>query len=239
MRKGNATAAVVIPPKFGEDAGAAFFGPNPKPEIALLYDPSHSAERAMVEGMLIGDVMQAVSKEMFGGATGRQMVNDSLAQIEQSRGLSADNKKTLTDLLHSVQRLNEKADAGPTAPVGSLEGGLKVPFTAREEAVTSGANIQYNGYAHAFAGMVVQFILFLGIDVGVGLLQQRQRGLWKRFRAAPRRFLAAFCWAAARSARRFLPFSWCSSTSSLRGRYLVFACKAAWLASSVSALRSL
>jgi len=33
--------------------------------------------------------------------------------------------------------------------------------------------------------MVVQFILFLGIDVGVGLLQQRQRGLWKRFRAAP------------------------------------------------------
>lgn len=111
VRKGNATAAVLIPPKFGEDAGAAFFGPNPKPEIALLYDPSHSAERAMVEGMLIGDVMQAVSKEMFGGATGRQMVNDSLAQIVESRGLSADNKKTLTDLLHSVQRLNEQADA--------------------------------------------------------------------------------------------------------------------------------
>lgn len=185
VRKGNATAAVVIPPRFGEDAGAAFFGPNPKPEIALLYDPSHSAERAMVEGMLTGDVMQAVSKEMFGGATGRRMVNDSLAQIEQSRGLSADNKKTLTDLLRSVQRLNGQADAGPTPPVGSLEGGLKVPFIAREEAVTSGANIQYNGYAHAFAGMVVQFILFLGIDVGVGLLQQRQRGLWKRFRAAP------------------------------------------------------
>ena len=32
---------------------------------------------------------------------------------------------------------------------------------------------------------VVQFILFLGIDFGVNLLQQRQRGLWKRFRAAP------------------------------------------------------
>jgi ABC-2 type transport system permease protein len=43
----------------------------------------------------------------------------------------------------------------------------------------------YNGYAHAFAGMVVQFVLFLGIDVGIGLLLQRQRGLWKRLRAAP------------------------------------------------------
>jgi ABC-2 type transport system permease protein len=60
-----------------------------------------------------------------------------------------------------------------------------VPFIQREVAVTSRDNIQYNGYAHAFAGMVVQFILFLGIDFGINLLQQRQRGLWRRFRAAP------------------------------------------------------
>jgi ABC-2 type transport system permease protein len=60
-----------------------------------------------------------------------------------------------------------------------------MPYTTHEEAVTARRNVQYNGYAHAFAGMVVQFVLFLGIDVGIGLLQQRQRGLWKRFRAAP------------------------------------------------------
>src|SRR5260370_6931582 len=33
--------------------------------------------------------------------------------------------------------------------------------------------------------MGVQFILFMGIDVGIGVLLQRQRGLWKRLRAAP------------------------------------------------------
>ncbi|HEY1239495.1 MAG TPA: ABC transporter permease [Bryobacteraceae bacterium] len=185
VRKGSATAAVVIPSKFGEDAGAAFFGPRPKPEIGVLYDPSHTAERAMIQGMLAGDVMQAVSKEMFSGATGRQMVKDSLAEIEHSRGLTPDTKKTLTDLLGSVERLNEQQDATGTGSAGALEGGLKMPFTTREEAVTARANIQYNGYAHAFSGMVVQFVLFLGIDVGIGLLQQRQRGLWKRFRAAP------------------------------------------------------
>ncbi len=184
VRKGSATSAIVIPPNFGQDAGAAFFGPRPKPEITVLFDPSRSAERAMVQGILTGDVMQAVSKEMFGGTTGRVMVDESLAQIEQSRGLSAENRKTLTDLLRSVQRLNQQAGASPDPP-GTLAGGLKMPFTAREEAVTSRVNTQYNGYAHAFAGMVVQFILFLGVDVGVGLLQQRQRGLWKRFRAAP------------------------------------------------------
>ena len=185
VRKGSATAAVVIPQNFGEDAGAAFFGPRSKPEIGVLYDPSHTAERAMVQGMLQGDVMQAVSQEMFSGATGRQLVKDSLAEIERSRGLKPDTKKTLTDLLGSVERLNEQQDATGTTSDGALGGGLKMPFTTREEAVTASTNIQYNGYAHAFAGMVVQFVLFLGIDVGIGLLQQRQRGLWKRFRAAP------------------------------------------------------
>jgi ABC-2 type transport system permease protein len=33
--------------------------------------------------------------------------------------------------------------------------------------------------------MGIQFVLFLGIDIGIGLLLQRQRGLWKRLRAAP------------------------------------------------------
>jgi ABC-2 type transport system permease protein len=51
--------------------------------------------------------------------------------------------------------------------------------------VTARKGVEYNGYGHAFAGMSMQFILFLGIDVGIGLLLQRQRGLWKRFRAAP------------------------------------------------------
>jgi ABC-2 type transport system permease protein len=141
VRKGDTIAAIVIPPNFGQDAGAAFFGPRPKPEITVLYDPSRSAERAMVQGILTGDVMQSVSKEMFGGATGRTMVDESLAQIEQSRGLSAENRKTLTDLLRSVQRLNQQADASPDPP-GTLVGGLKMPFSARQEAVTSRVNTQ-------------------------------------------------------------------------------------------------
>ena len=57
VRKGSAIVAVVIPPNFGQDAGRAFFGPQQKPEIGVLFDPSHSAERAMVAGMLAGDVV--------------------------------------------------------------------------------------------------------------------------------------------------------------------------------------
>jgi ABC-2 type transport system permease protein len=181
VRKGTANVAVLIPPNFGRDAGASFFGPGPKPRIDVLFDPSHTAERAMVSGILAGDVMQAVSKEMFTGTTGRQVAQDSLARLKENQVIPEAEKKPLEDLLRSVDQWQQSNQIAP----GGLSGGLTMPFTTREEAVTARQNTRYNGYAHAFAGMVVQFVLFLGIDVGVGLLQQRQRGLWKRFRAAP------------------------------------------------------
>jgi ABC-2 type transport system permease protein len=182
VRKGSATVAVIIPPNFGHSAGQAFFSSAQKPEIAVLFDPSHTAERAMVAGILTGDVMQAVSKEMFTGQAGRRITQESLARLQQDTVLPEADKKPLEDLLQSVEKWNQQSGRSPG---GGLSGGLTMPFTTHEEAVTARRNIQYNGYAHAFAGMVVQFGLFLGIDVGVGLLQQRQRGLWKRFRAAP------------------------------------------------------
>jgi ABC-2 type transport system permease protein len=60
-----------------------------------------------------------------------------------------------------------------------------MPYETSEEAITSESGAKYNGYAHSFAGMGIQFVLFMGLDVGIGLLLQRQRGLWTRLRAAP------------------------------------------------------
>jgi ABC-2 type transport system permease protein len=58
-----------------------------------------------------------------------------------------------------------------------------VPFTLKNTAVSSGPH--YNSYAHSFAGMTVQFTLFMSIDAGVTLLLMRQQGVWRRLRAAP------------------------------------------------------
>ena len=63
--------------------------------------------------------------------------------------------------------------------------GFVLPFATREAEVAGRVDRSYNGYAHSFAGMGVQFILFMGIEVGVGLLLMRRMGLWKRLRAAP------------------------------------------------------
>ena len=185
VRKGTATVGIVLPKNFGTDAGRAFFTPAKKPQIDVLYDPSHAAEQTMVQGILTGTVMQVVSKEMFSGATGNSMVKESLANIENSSGMATEDKKRLRDLLQSVDRWNQQSQAGQVNGQSGFSGGLTVPYEVRQEAVTARTGVQYNGYAHSFGGMSVQFILFMGVDVGIGMLLMRQRGLWKRLRAAP------------------------------------------------------
>jgi ABC-2 type transport system permease protein len=185
VRKGKAMAGVVIPKDFGAEAGRAFFGGAAKPELGVLYDPSHAMELGMIRGILSGAVMQVVSKEMFTGSTGREIVKDSRIRIEKDDRIAPGDKQSLSDLLASVEKWNARQQNGPAPAQDAPAGGLTIPFTTREEAITSGTGVQYNGYAHSFGGMGIQFILFMGLDVGIRLLLLRQSGLWQRLRAAP------------------------------------------------------
>lgn len=186
VRKGKARAALVIPKDFGRDAGQALFTGSTKPEIDILFDPSHNVEISMVKGLLSGAVMQVVSKEMFSGARGRDMVNESLARLNDDSQMPPEDRRVLRNLLGGVREWNNRVQNSQNeASQQRLSGGLTMPFSTKEEAITSGRNVEYNGYAHSFGGMAVQFILFMGLDVGIALLTLRQTGLWQRLRAAP------------------------------------------------------
>ena len=61
-----------------------------------------------------------------------------------------DQKRALVEMLKSVQNFytaaGQRSDRrGPR--------GITMPYTVREEAMTAGSNVAYNGYAHSFAGM--------------------------------------------------------------------------------------
>jgi ABC-2 type transport system permease protein len=184
VAKGSQKAAIVIPAGFGEAAGAAMFGTREKPSIEVLYDPSQQAVLAMVKGMLTQQVMQVVSAEMFGGKTGQAFTDKSIRQLGDGTANNADNV-ALKDLLGSVKRFQERPQATGGGAQAS-KGGLSMPFTTSDQQISSGKVEQgYNGYAHSFAGMGVQFILFLGVDMGIGILLARRSGIWNRLLAAP------------------------------------------------------
>ena len=181
VRRGKTSVGVIIPKGFGEASGAALFSNGEKPELEMLYDPSRAMELAMVRGILTQHVMESVTREMFGGAQGRAYLEKAIPQIEAS-GMSQEQKQLLLQVLRSVGRFY---DQPARSQASGRVGGLTVPYTVREEPVTAGADVAYNGYAHSFAGMGIQFLLFAMANLGVEMLLERQRGLWKRLRSAP------------------------------------------------------
>ena len=183
VKQGRIAVAVVIPKGFGDAAGRAFFGDGDKPVLNLLNDPSRNIELAMVGGIMTQHVMEAVSREMFGGDQGRQLVEQTLPQVQASTSMPADQKRMLVEMLGSVQKFYRDQQAAGT-PRATERRGITMPYTVHEEAITAGA-VAYNGYAHSFAGMAIQFLLFAMANIGVEMLLERQRGLWSRLRSAP------------------------------------------------------
>jgi ABC-2 type transport system permease protein len=182
VRGGKTTVAAVIPPGFADRAGKSFFRGGDKPEIQLLYDPSHSTEVQVVRGVLMQHVMEVVSRESMGGAGSERLMEDALRDLDQSKGMKPADQAALRRMLEGVGEWNQRQNANPQAQANS---GFSMPYTVSLEAVTARQGVKYNSMAHSFAGMCVQFILFMGIDAGMVVLYQRRSGLWNRLQAAP------------------------------------------------------
>ncbi len=183
LRAGKIRALAVLPQAFGDQAVGAFFSPGAKPVVELRFDPSQAMVLPLLRGVLTQHIMQAVSAEAFGGASGLKAVRAVREALAMDPSVPADARSDLIGLFEAVERVQQR-----TATSGAESGlapSLGQPFVTREMAVTSGSNSKYNSYAHSFAGMGVQFILMLGVELGVGLLMMRRMGLWQRLRAAP------------------------------------------------------
>ena len=185
VRSGKTTVAAVVPQGFAAAAGRAFFRGDGKPEIQLLYDPSHGAEVGMVRGIFTQHAMEVVSSDAFTGEGSAKMMDEALRDAQSASGMNPADQKALMTMLAGVGQWNQRVRANPAAASGGARAGFSMPYTVKEEAVTARKGTVYNGMAHAFAGMSVQFILFMGIDAGLIVLMQRRTGVWKRLQASP------------------------------------------------------
>ena len=192
VRAGKVRATITLPAGFGAQAARALFGGAAKPEVTLNYDPSQAMVLPLVRGLLAQHVMQPVSQAAF--SSQGPVVKDLREQVQDSAGLPAERRSALLSMFESVERVQRLPDAtAPAASSGAAAAsaapsampGLGMPFSTREVAAVPRLGAKYNSYAHSFAGMGVQFILLMGVEMGVALLMMRRMGLWQRLRAAP------------------------------------------------------
>jgi ABC-2 type transport system permease protein len=183
VKRGKVRAAAVIPEHFGEQAARAIFRPGSKPAVTVHYDPSQAMALAIVRGLLTQHAMQAITQSAFSGDSSRKLIAEARTGVASSADLPDGEKRDLQSLFDTLQRMQDRNAAASTPNAAAPR--FEMPFDTTAQEVTSGAERKYNGYAHSFAGMGVQFILFMGIEFGVGVLLARRLGLWKRLRAAP------------------------------------------------------
>ena len=176
VRAGKTALAIVFPKGFAESAVRALYrADQPRPEVPILFDPSHATEMQMVRGILTQHVMEAVTS----ASVSQKSIDQALSEPDKSTGMSAADRGALRNMLTEIRKWNQRSQGG------TVRNGFNMPYTAHEEAVTARTGTPYNSMAHSFAGMCVQFILFMGIDTGMAMLYQRRIGLWKRLQAAP------------------------------------------------------
>jgi ABC-2 type transport system permease protein len=186
VRRGKQHVLVVIPVGFGTATGPALFQLRAKPEIVLHYDPSQATSLQVVRGLLAQSVMQIASAATFTGDS--PALNDLQRAVEGNAEIDDSTRSDLKSIFDIAARLNQRntpSEPSAAADGNGRQGGLTVPYTLKELEAGASDKVPYNSFAHSFAGMSVQFVLFAGITFGVGLLDMRRAGLWRRLRASP------------------------------------------------------
>jgi len=176
----DVAAAVKGDPAFdvkdGDEAAAVALARGGKVRAAVVLPPGfgEQARRALLAG---GEKPVVAVHYDPSQATAMTLVRGLLAQHVM---------KALGDSLGSGGGSMAIDGGGSAVGAGPARASsFSLPFTTQAVESTARVDRPYNGYAHSFAGMGVQFILFMGIEVGVGVLLARRLGLWKRLRAAP------------------------------------------------------
>lgn len=70
-------------------------------------------------------------------------------------------------------------------PMGVPASTIERPFIVRHTSLPSDSVHPFNTYSHSFSGMTLQYLLFWGMECGLLLLRERQRGIWQRIQIAP------------------------------------------------------
>lgn len=187
VHAGEANVAVAFPKGFGANAGKAFFrsGEVEKPILTFLTDPTHAAESGMVRGLLTQHAMQAISRDVFEGPGGVAALEEAERQIDKADALPRPLREALKLMFRDVRRVRERNKDAPSSKA-QASFGFGAPFDIEERTVAAKGQVDRSIMAaHAFSGMAVQFVLFAAVESGIALLTERQKGLWKRVRAAP------------------------------------------------------
>lgn len=181
VEKGDVGVAVDFAPGTGAHLKpAALFAGGERAPLKLWVDPSHQTESDIVQGLLTKVMMETVFSEVADPGSQKKLFGDLRAGL----GTEGANRPELVAFLDQGAAFaveNEtRAETTPGAGGGMA---LKPPLDLVVEwVVAAGPTAGFNGFAHTFAGMLMQFLLFSASGHAKTLFAERSAGTLDRLR---------------------------------------------------------
>lgn len=154
---------------------------RPRPKAALIFDPARGPERARAEG--------AIRRLLARHTMSTLLSPEALAQfLTALRDRLPPLPGEYTARVRAFLGEGAALARGLSALEGVLPegGGLPPPIELSAAPATGGNQGQgYQSYAHTFAGMLCQFLMFMAAGLARGLIADRKRGVLARVQVAP------------------------------------------------------
>ena len=98
-----------------------------KPEIQLLYDPSHATEVQVVRGVLTQHVMEVVSREAMGGPSSQQLLDDALRDLDRPSGMKPADRRRCAACCKAWASGTSGQTANPQAQAAAAASACRTP----------------------------------------------------------------------------------------------------------------
>ncbi|MGP1346461.1 MAG: ABC transporter permease [Phycisphaerales bacterium] len=193
VRGGEAPAALLIAPGFGEAINTVVLGEPPS--ITLLIDPARRAERPMIEGMLAERSMALLAERMGQPETRAIALREVRRRIETAPGISGIDRMAWLGAIDQMLRISGSSAGGDrnagdeAAPAGTEAAASSTPafrpIDTEVRVVRSEGALPPSAFHVTFAMAMVWAIMGCAATFAVSLVTERTGGTLLRLAAAP------------------------------------------------------
>jgi len=184
---GDAVAYVVVPEGFGETGGIAMFTGDP-PEIEVGVDPSRTAEKGYLDGLLMEGSFRRLQSAFSDPASMRPDLAKLKSDVLADQNMSdqwRDSLVTLFGALDTFAGMADEAKQAEKAETGAAGSPDISPIHIRHADVVRRSSGPINAYEISFPQAIVWGIIGAAAGLAIMLVQEKSRGTWVRLRLGP------------------------------------------------------
>lgn len=185
VRRGRASAALLVLPGFGA-ASQRLFGGDP-PTLELVHDPTRQAEVALLQGVLMDQAFRGLAQRLERPASLMPVVAAWQDSLALQAGVPPHLQRWVGDLDHflaqEARAESLRAGSGGAAPRSGLAAWEPLRVKARELSISRGG--PQSPFEISFPQGLLWGIISVAASFGISLVVERREGTLRRLRSAP------------------------------------------------------